>query len=503
MKKKFLFLSWLIIPVLTDAQTITVNDGNWSQKNVTLSNTPEAALMVRTGDIDNLGFGFSTGFDPFSGNSTPPHAYPWVADTSDPSGTDRIMVIYSFIPGLAPFGQDGYSSTTSRPTNTVSPISLTFTPPATITSARLQIFVDDFQAPVWGANYQVFIDSIRSAAMENIVNSLTQTGPIGKMITYTLPASLLPQLQDGKLDVLFDDNTTGAGDGYAIDFVKLLINTIDTATTHTYLHGTVTDATTSNPIAGVVVSTTSNTTTDTTDANGFYLIPNVTPGIVQLTTYKTGYGQGNMLAVLQQGDSTMVNFQLLSPAPTLIYSSPSFNEMGVDTNRVIKLVFDQIMDTSTFKAAYFTLSDSLNNITGSFSSINDTLVFTPSDLDSNKQYSIMIYHNLKSSNGVFLAQDIQLPFSTVTPTPMGVNTLDDATVKLYPNPVNSMLICKNQKGFKNASIMVTDIVGKKWLEYPSISGYELRIDVKSLPTGIYFLQIKEGSKKSVEKFLKE
>ena len=40
---------------LSQAQ-VTEEDGDWSKKFETLQNTPEAALMVRTGDIDNLGF---------------------------------------------------------------------------------------------------------------------------------------------------------------------------------------------------------------------------------------------------------------------------------------------------------------------------------------------------------------------------------------------------------------------------------------------------------------
>ncbi|MBS1783547.1 MAG: hypothetical protein JSS78_10810 [Bacteroidetes bacterium] len=49
---------------------MTHNDGDWSHKYKTLSNTPEAALMVRTGDIDNLGFGFASGFTDESGGSS-------------------------------------------------------------------------------------------------------------------------------------------------------------------------------------------------------------------------------------------------------------------------------------------------------------------------------------------------------------------------------------------------------------------------------------------------
>jgi hypothetical protein len=42
-------------------------NGDWSLKTVVLKDTSEADLVVRTGDIDNLNFGWPDGFDPFSG----------------------------------------------------------------------------------------------------------------------------------------------------------------------------------------------------------------------------------------------------------------------------------------------------------------------------------------------------------------------------------------------------------------------------------------------------
>jgi hypothetical protein len=59
-------------PVFVSGQS-TPEDGVWSEKNVVMLNTPETALMARTGDIDNLGFGWPGGFNPFSGNNTPTH----------------------------------------------------------------------------------------------------------------------------------------------------------------------------------------------------------------------------------------------------------------------------------------------------------------------------------------------------------------------------------------------------------------------------------------------
>jgi uncharacterized repeat protein (TIGR01451 family) len=285
----------------------TPTDGDWLATSAIMTNTPEAELMVRVGDIDNLGFGWPPGFDPFSGHSTPGHGYPWAVNTNDPAGTDRIMVVSSY-DGHPPHGLDGYTGYTSRPDNTVEPITLTYDlGPRTATSAALQIFVDDFQAPVWGASYQVTLDGVRAPFLESIINSLVQTGPIGKLITVGLPADFLPLVQSGQLVLRFDDTTTGAGDGYAIDFVKLLIN-INTFSQYGTIQGTVVDAA-QQPLPGVQV-TAQDISTTTTDSNGHYTLTNVVAGLVSVKAALPDYGSQIQSTDLVGGQTNQLNFTL-------------------------------------------------------------------------------------------------------------------------------------------------------------------------------------------------
>ncbi len=103
----FVILTMLYTPLFSQPRdTNDDENGDWSEQFVTRYNTPEAELMVRSGDIDNLGFGWPSEFNPFSGNSTPSHGYPWTADTTDASGTDRIMVVSRYN-GNPPHWQDG------------------------------------------------------------------------------------------------------------------------------------------------------------------------------------------------------------------------------------------------------------------------------------------------------------------------------------------------------------------------------------------------------------
>jgi hypothetical protein len=69
------------------------DNDDWSKKTSTLRNQPEAELIIRVGDIDNLGFGWPEEFNPFSGKDTDAHGYPWEPNEDDPQGTDRIFVV--------------------------------------------------------------------------------------------------------------------------------------------------------------------------------------------------------------------------------------------------------------------------------------------------------------------------------------------------------------------------------------------------------------------------
>jgi hypothetical protein len=305
-----LFAAQVLLENVTNEPALVRDEpnGDWSAQEEILFNTSEAEVMVRVGDIDNLGFGWPNGFDPFSGNSTPVHSFPWSVDPTDFEGTDRIMVVTSYA-GTPPHGRDGYTTSTSRPENLPRAIELTYTlGSVTVNSASLQIFVDDFQAPVWWADYEVYINGVRAEFIEPLINSLSQTGPIGKLITVTIPNEFLGFIETGTFSILFDDNATGAGDGYAIDFVKLLINPGNYSYTGT-IQGTVTDLSTSLPVEDVTIIAAS-TISDTTDEFGFYQLTSVPAGYVYVEASKAGYvSQSTFVNLIANGTETL-HFQL-------------------------------------------------------------------------------------------------------------------------------------------------------------------------------------------------
>lgn len=273
-----------------------VNNGNWSLMDVTLKNTQEAELMYRTGNINNFGYGWDTGFDPFSGNTTNVHSYPWTAPSDSSQATDRIMVNSGYVYGSGK-ATDGYTSSTSRTTNVVRDINLKYDLGGiTVDNAILQMFVDDFQAGAIGDNisphrfngqYIVKINKVEIPELETVINNLNQSGPRGRMITFQIPDKYIDLVRSGSLAINIDDPISKEGDGYAIDFVKLLVNPKSLSKTCT-VTGTVTDAYTKAPIAGALINA-GGVVQTTSASDGSYTLYKVAAGSPVITAAASGY----------------------------------------------------------------------------------------------------------------------------------------------------------------------------------------------------------------------
>ena len=339
-------------------------NGDWAEQEVILFDTSEADVMIRAGDIDNLGFGWPNGFDPFSGNNTPTHGFPWTPDTTDVSGTDRILVITSYN-GSPPHGSDGYTSSTSRPENLPRPITMHYDLlGTTILAASLQMFVDDFQSPVWWADYEVFLNGVQASFLEDIINALVQTGPIGKIISSQIPVAYLYLLGSDSLSVFIDDTTTGAGDGFALDFIKLLINPVGYTYTGT-IEGTVTDSVSGLPIEDVDV-TAAAIVSDFTDPAGYYELLEVPAGLVYVEASKSGYRTKSSLVNLVAGATEVMDFDLypLPGTPENITITIANDSVHVSWNAVtdvssynIYSSYDPYLDFTSW-----TLEDNLTDI---------------------------------------------------------------------------------------------------------------------------------------------
>lgn len=282
--------------------------------------TKGADLTILYGKINNLGFGWPPGFDVFSGKTTPSHSWPWKVDPTAPPGTNRIMVGTSYN-GHPPAGSDGYTGTTSRPANLPQAMRLHYELNGlNVTAATIQMFVDDFQAPVFHSHFQVTINGRRCPFLENIINSLDQTGPIGQLISARVPDEFLADVASGNLNIYIDDPTTGAGDGYAVGFVRLLINPHLGSYEHLgSISGKVLDAQTRRPLSGATVSA-GGLVSAVTGNNGSYALPQVPAGLCVVTASHAGYQPVTQSANLVSAGSAAIDF-LLQPSQAWNHAS--------------------------------------------------------------------------------------------------------------------------------------------------------------------------------------
>jgi OOP family OmpA-OmpF porin len=289
-----------------DASTLA----SWANKSERIVGGPEADLLIRTGDINNLGFGWPSGFDPFSGKSVG-HGYPWDPRAGAPQGTDRIMVGSSVTAqDFSARSHDGYASyaASQRSLTMPAPISLSVGElPTNIHAVLFQMFLDDFQAPVWHSHFQVTINGLRIPSFEIAVNSLQQTGPIGKLVSLKLLPEYWPLLRTGTVKLQIDDPTTHAPDGYAIDFVRILVNP------HPYkysvsLNATTVDGETHKPIDGATV--TAAIASASTNARGECLLKGLPAGLVTASAVASGYDEVVLPVDLEAGNVGRANFEL-------------------------------------------------------------------------------------------------------------------------------------------------------------------------------------------------
>jgi len=301
------------------------NDPGYTIEDVETGGGVTAEKICIAGDIDNLGFGFPKAFDVFSGNSTSSHGYPWKTDPNDAQGTDCIMVGTG-----AKTNSDGYSSSTSRPGNQPQPITLScLTGGTNIQSAVLQLFVDDFQAAAFGSKFSVTINGRQAAFLETVLNSLNQTGPVGKLISVQLPADFIREIQTGKLVIYIDDATSGRGDGYAVDFVRLIIN----PTSYSYT-GTITGivlrpdgqpAAGASINAGGIISTTAN-------SKGEFTLKNVPAGMVSINASYNNHHHKTISTDLASGKTIRITINLPPDDAVTTTQPPPANNEGAVTN---------------------------------------------------------------------------------------------------------------------------------------------------------------------------
>jgi outer membrane protein OmpA-like peptidoglycan-associated protein len=301
-----------VAPVAAQAAPVaSPADAAWPAPDKVERDGPDADLMVQVGDLDNFGFGFPDDFDPFTGKSTPVHPFPFKPSAQDAAGTDRIMVVS----GHRQATGDGYTAETARSENAPRPLRVAFDFGDTkLERAALQLFVDDFQGRVWGARYRVRLNGTELPMLETMLNALDQTGPIGKLITVELLPEQLSLLRDGKLELSIDDPDHDVADGFAFDFMRVLVNPKPWRYAGS-VRGVAVDQATGEPLAGVLVSA-GNTRHATTAADGSFILEGVPAGLAVVAGSHPDYEGDSEAADLVAGETVEVRLALASSGKT-------------------------------------------------------------------------------------------------------------------------------------------------------------------------------------------
>ncbi len=268
-------------------------DQDWASRQVTLKHTAEAECIIRIGDVDNLGWGWPPDFDPFCGFTTQSHPYPWSPDPAELPGFDRILLSSRYKGSVGPCNSDGYSESWKPNINRPVPFAIPTRELAgwTIHNATLQLFIDDFQAPVFCSKFQMTLNGRRFVEGEKILNRIEQTGPVGKLVSIPIPEEFYPDILSEKDLMVSIDETQGVPDGFAIDFIRLVINRKRMDACMGHIAGVVVDKATQSPIAHAVVSI-AGWGSAQTDVSGAFRLEAVPSGYVVIAAAAEGYNDG-------------------------------------------------------------------------------------------------------------------------------------------------------------------------------------------------------------------
>lgn len=337
-----IFILGIFLANVLQAQVKTrTEDKNWTAQSAELANTLEADYIIRIGDIDNLGFGWPKGFDPFCSRSTEVHSYPWEAKKEDAAGFDRILMSSKYNPTASlPCGNDGYSATydpkLSKPVTYQLPTKIL--KDADIQNAYLQIFLDDFQSPTFCSKFRVTINGSRFAEAEKLLTFLDQTGPVGKLVTIPIPEEFYKGFKEKPVLSLYIDDVNGSGDGFAIDFIRLLVNRKRDNSCKGTITGRVLDKETEQPIANATVFLADKSSV-TSNAEGQFRITGVPTGYEIVSASYAGYNDGAAGADIGEGEDN---------PETVIYlkkgEQATFNNRSIRVGETVNLnniMFDQ------------------------------------------------------------------------------------------------------------------------------------------------------------------
>lgn len=91
----------------------------------------------------------------------------------------------------------------------------------------------------------------------------------------------------------------------------------------------------------------------------------------------------------------------------------------------------------------------------------------------------------------------------IASSPVGISTVSNQhNISVSPNPTDELFNIHTDVSLNNAAVHVVSISGKIVQQQENLSGNDFKIDVSSLSTGIYFVEVISDNKISRVKLLK-
>ncbi|NBB80658.1 MAG: hypothetical protein GVY36_14640 [Verrucomicrobia bacterium] len=269
----------------------TTEDGPWAAKGVSLEDTPQAGRVIRVGDIDNFGFGWQAGANPYQGRALrerpPLWSNPEAAEgrrSEDPPGTDRLMAGSGRLPEVAeaPPGTPGYHAVESEALRFESLPSV-----ETTGTVLLQLYLAGIESSHEDGAYTATIDGEPASFLEEALNRINIPDTGGRLLTVAVPPKWEAVVRSGSFALRIDKSGDSGPDPdlFAVDFARLLIDPSDNGG-GVSLSGRLLPARGGEPVEGAELRYQGRSTK--TDAEGRFAFENLYAGLGVLEATHTG-----------------------------------------------------------------------------------------------------------------------------------------------------------------------------------------------------------------------
>ena len=197
--------------------------------------------------------------------------------------------------------------------------------------------------------------------------------------------------------------------------------------------------------------------------------------------------------------------------------SVSFNGAGFsyveDTNMVqVKVTISSpVADTTRVVVALDAFNSATKNVDYTF--VTDTLVFLPNTIDTQSVWVNIIddalielneqinFNLVDATNGARVGISAYTLTIIDNDAPSGIEDMDEASIKIFPNPVLNTLIISIKNDLQNAEVI--DVLGNVVLPLGKLYAGKNTIDVTSLAAGMYFIAVRDADKLFSKRFVKQ